>query len=36
LAIILPYIDPDHWNRKFKDYMADVEWCKHILKAAAL
>lgn len=36
LAIILPYIDPDHWNLKFKDYMADVEWCKHILKAAGL
>ena len=36
LAIILPYIDPDYWNRKFKDYVADVEWCKHILKQAGL
>ena len=36
LAIVLPWIDPDYWNRKFKDYVADVEWCKHILKAAGL
>jgi hypothetical protein len=36
LAIVFPYIDPDYWNRKFKDYMADVEWCKHILKEAGL
>ncbi len=36
LAIVLPYIDPDYWNRKFRDYVADVEWCKHILKAAGL
>jgi hypothetical protein len=36
LAIVLPWIDPDYWNRKFKDYVADVEWCKHILGAAGL
>ena len=36
LAIIISWIDPDYWNRKFKDYMADVEWCKHILKEAGL
>ncbi len=36
LAIILPWIDPDYWNRKFKDYVADVEWCRHILKQAKL
>jgi hypothetical protein len=36
LAIVLSWIDPDYWHRKFKDYMADVEWCKHILKAAGL
>jgi hypothetical protein len=36
LAIILPWIDPDYWNRKFQDYMADVEWCKHVLQEAGL
>jgi len=36
LAIILSWIDPDYWNRKFKDYVADVEWCKHVLKKAGL
>lgn len=36
LATVLPWIDPDHWNRKFKDYVADVEWCKHVLKEAGL
>jgi hypothetical protein len=36
ILLIMPYINPDYWNHKFKDYMADVEWCKHILKAAGL
>lgn len=36
MDIIMPWIDPDHWNRKFKDYVADAEWCKHVLKAAGL
>ena len=36
LAMVLAWIDPDYWGRKFKDYVADVEWCKHILKAAGL
>jgi hypothetical protein len=36
LAIVLPWSDPDYWHRKFKDYVADVEWCKHILKEAGL
>jgi hypothetical protein len=36
LAIVLPWIDPDYWNRKFQDYMADVEWSKHVLKKAGL
>jgi hypothetical protein len=36
LALVLSWIDPDYWNRKFKDYMADVEWCKHVLKEAGL
>ena len=36
IGLVMPYIDPDFWNRKFTDYMADVEWCKHVLKAAGL
>jgi hypothetical protein len=36
IGIVMPYIDPDFWNRKFTDYMADVEWCKHVLKEAGL
>lgn len=34
--LILPTIDPDFWNKKFKDYLADSEWCRHILKEAGL
>jgi len=36
VAIILPWIDPDHWQQKFKDYLADSEWVKGILKEAGL
>ena len=36
VEIILPYIDPDFWQRKFKDYLADSEWVKHILSQAGL
>jgi len=36
VRMVMPYIDPDFWNHKFKDYMADVEWCKHVLGAAGL
>ena len=36
ILLIMPYINPDYWNHKFKDYVADVEWCKHILKEAGL
>jgi hypothetical protein len=36
LAIVLPWVDPDYWNRKFQDYIADAEWCKHVLKEAGL
>ena len=36
LAMVLVWIDPDYWGRKFKDYVADVEWCKHVLKTAGL
>lgn len=36
VAIVLPWIDPDYWQRKFKDYMADTEWVKDILNKAGL
>ena len=36
LAVVLPWIDPDYWTRRFQDYVADVEWCKHVLKEAGL
>ena len=36
MDIVMPWIDPDYWSRKFKDYVADVEWSKHVLKAAGL
>jgi hypothetical protein len=36
LAIIFPYIDPNFWNRKLQDYIADAEWCREILKKAGL
>jgi hypothetical protein len=36
VQIILPWIDPDFWQRKFTDYMADTEWVKDILQKAGL
>ena len=36
LTIIMPWIDPDYWQRKFKDYAADTEWVKDILNKAGL
>ena len=36
LGLVMSYIDPDFWYCKFSDYVADVEWCKHILKEAGL
>jgi hypothetical protein len=36
VAIIIPWIDPDYWQRKFADYVADTEWVKLILKEAKL
>ena len=36
LAIVLPWVDPDYWNSRFQDYVADAEWCKHVLKEAGL
>lgn len=36
IAIIMPMIDPDFWQKKFKDYLADTEWVKMILQKAGL
>lgn len=34
VVLIYPWIDPEFWQRKLKDYMADAEWCRHVLKEA--
>jgi hypothetical protein len=36
VAMIIPLIDPAFWQKKFKDYVSDAEWVKHILKTAGL
>ena len=36
IQIILPWIGPEYWQRKFLDYMADTEWVKDILQKAGL
>ena len=36
IAIIFSTIDPEYWQRKFIDYMADTEWVKKILSEAGL
>lgn len=36
LQIVMPWIDPDFWQQKFKDYVADAEWSKTVLKKAGL
>jgi hypothetical protein len=35
-VIIWKYIDPEFWQRKFNDYLADAEWVKDILKQAGM
>lgn len=35
-AMIMPWINPDVWQRKFQDFPADQEWCRHILNTAGL
>jgi hypothetical protein len=32
--IVWPWIDPDFWTKKFKDYPADQAYCEEILKQA--
>jgi hypothetical protein len=34
LAIIWPWIDPEFWQKKFRDYLADQEYVKDILARA--
>lgn len=36
LALIMPWIDPDFWQQKFKDYVADTEYVKNILQEVGL
>jgi hypothetical protein len=36
ISTIIGWIDPDFWQQKFKDYMADTEWVKDILIKAGL
>ena len=36
VVMILPWIDPEYWQRRFKDYLADTEWVKDILSKAGL
>ena len=36
IAVILPWIDPDYWQQRFRDYVADTEWVKMILQEAKL
>ena len=36
LEMVLPYVEPDYWKRKFVDFYADAEWVKHILQEAKL
>jgi hypothetical protein len=34
--MIMPYIDPGFWQKKFIDYLADAEWSKDVLQKAGL
>lgn len=36
IGIVMPWIEPEFWQRKFRDYMADAEWVKDILGKAGL
>lgn len=36
LKIVMPIVDPDYWQRRFKDLSEDTEWTKEVLKAAGL
>lgn len=34
IAMIWPYVDADFWQKKFRDFVADTEYAKEILKQA--
>jgi hypothetical protein len=36
VGLVLTWIDPDFWQRRFTDYMADAEWVKDILQKAGI
>ena len=36
VEMILPAIDPEFWQRKFKDYADDAKWVKNVMEAANL
>jgi hypothetical protein len=36
IVFIIRWIDPEFWQRKFQDYLADTEWVKDILTKAGL
>jgi hypothetical protein len=36
IEIIMNWIEPAYWQQKFKDYAADTEWSRHVLKEAGL
>jgi hypothetical protein len=36
LGMIMPYINPGFWQKKFVDYLADAEWSKDVLQKAGL
>ena len=36
VGMIITWIDPEYWQRRFKDYLADTEWVKDILNKAGL
>jgi hypothetical protein len=36
LKLIYPWIEPDYWQKRFEDFIADAEWTKEVLKKAGL
>ena len=36
VTLLMPWIDPEFWQRKLHDYTADTEMTKHILTQAGL
>jgi hypothetical protein len=36
IQMVMPWINPDYWQKRFKDYADDVSWTKDILGKAGL